>query len=107
MNLIVRFWREYASHHQWSYALGVLFLFITNGLGVLIPKLIQWAIEAFEREDSALHLAVALLGAGMGTVRTYARSTFIFNQGEPLSTRSNAICLLIFSAYHVRFAKKK
>lgn len=85
MKLILRFWREYASEHQWSFALGVLFLLITNGLGVLIPKLIQWAIEAFERGDSALHLAMALLGAGVGTmfVRTLSR-TFIFNPGRTI-----------------------
>lgn len=85
MKLILRFWREYASEHKFSYALGILFLLITNSLGVLIPKLVQWSIEAFERGDNAVHLAVALLGAGVGTmvVRTLSR-TFIFNPGRTI-----------------------
>ena len=85
MRLIIRFWQEYASEHKWSYAIGILFLLMTNGLGVLIPKLIQWAIEAFESGNSALHLSLALLGAGVGTmfVRTLSR-TFIFNPGRTI-----------------------
>lgn len=85
MGLIIRFWKEYANDHKVSYSLGILFLLLTNTLGVLIPKLIQWAIEAFERGDSAVHLSVALLGAGLGTmiVRTFSR-TFIFNPGRTI-----------------------
>ncbi len=83
MNLIIRFWKEYASIHKYSYILGIIFLLLTNSLGVLIPKLIQWSIEAFEHEESAVYLSVALLGAGVATmvVRTLSR-TFIFNPGR-------------------------
>ena len=85
MNLIIRFWKEYASVHKHSYALGVVFLLLTNVLGVLIPKLIQWSIEAFEHKESAVYLSVALLGAGVATmlVRTLSR-TFIFNPGRTI-----------------------
>lgn len=85
MDLILRFWKDYAQHHKFSYAWGILFLLLTNTLGVLIPKLIQWSIEAFEKEESALYLSVALLGAGVATmfVRTLSR-TFIFNPGRTI-----------------------
>ena len=85
MNLIIRFWKEYASVHKYSYAIGIIFLLLTNVLGVLIPKLIQWSIEAFEHKESAVYLSVALLGAGVATmlVRTLSR-TFIFNPGRTI-----------------------
>jgi ATP-binding cassette subfamily B protein len=85
MGLIIRFWREYARVHLISYVLGVIFLLCTNGLGVLIPRLIQWSIDALERSESAMGLALALLGAGVGTmiVRTLSR-TLIFNPGRTI-----------------------
>lgn len=85
MRLILRFWREYASRHLISYSLGILFLLLTNGLSVLIPRLIQWSIDALEQHHSALWLGMALLGAGLGTmiVRTLSR-TFIFNPGRTI-----------------------
>ena len=83
MNLIFRFWKEYASVHKYSYVVGIFFLLLTSILGVFIPKLIQWSIEAFENQESAVYLSVALLGAGIATmvVRTLSR-TFIFNPGR-------------------------
>ena len=85
MGLIIRFWREYASAHLSSYALGVLFLLLTNGLSVLVPRLIQWAIDALETKQDASQLALALLLAGVGVmvVRTLSR-TFIFNPGRTI-----------------------
>ena len=85
MGLIIRFWREYAQLHIRSYVLGVIFLLCTNGLGVLIPRLIQWSIDALEQSESALTLALGLLAAGIGTmiVRTLSR-TLIFNPGRTI-----------------------
>ena len=85
MRLILRFWREYAHKHLGSYALGVICLLCTNGLGVLIPRLIQWSIDALEASQGAFMLALGLLGAGVGTmvVRTLSR-TLIFNPGRTI-----------------------
>jgi ATP-binding cassette subfamily B multidrug efflux pump len=83
MKLLARFWREYASKHTRVYLLGALFLLLTNALSALVPKLVQWGIEALEARESALVWAVALLGVGVGTVvvRTLSR-TLIFNPGR-------------------------
>ena len=85
MGLIVRFWREYASAHLTSYIFGIFFLLCTNALGVLIPRLIQWSIDALAGSEDAMNLALALLGAGVGTmvVRTLSR-TLIFNPGRTI-----------------------
>ena len=85
MKLLIRFWVEYAYKHRVWYTLGILCLLATNGLSVLIPKLIQWAIESFENQESAWIWGVALLGAGIGTmvVRTLSR-TLIFNPGREI-----------------------
>ena len=83
MRLLIRFWFDYAHKHRWTYALGILCLLATNALGVLIPKLIQWSVEAFEGRQPVLSLALAILCAGVGTmiVRTLSR-TLIFNPGR-------------------------
>ncbi len=83
MRLIVRFWLEYAHKHKGTYLLGGLFLLLTNALGALAPKLVQWAIEALEAEQSAWRWAAALIGVGVATivVRTLSR-TLIFNPGR-------------------------
>jgi ATP-binding cassette, subfamily B, multidrug efflux pump len=83
MKILFRFWFEYAHKHRWHYLFGLLCLLVTNGLSVLIPKLIQWSIEALESQQSTMQLALALLLAGLGTmvVRTLSR-TYIFNPGR-------------------------
>jgi len=83
LRLLFRFWFEYAHRHKWTYALGALCLLATNALGTLIPKLVQWSVEALEGGSAVLQWAVALLGAGLATivVRTLSR-TLIFNPGR-------------------------
>lgn len=88
MNILLRFFRDYALRYWPYYLVGVLALFATNYLTVLIPELIQLAIDALEEGDNtefAIRQAQLILPVALGIVvaRTLSRVLF-FNPGRAI-----------------------
>ncbi len=80
-----RLLREYAWRYRWSYAAGVVFLWLTNDLTARIPLAVGSAVDALTAGGSVTRqaLAVAAMGVGVIAVRTLSR-VLIFNPGRDL-----------------------
>lgn len=94
MQLIRRFWRDYARRYKGWYLLGIACLVATNALTVAIPSLVRAAVDALERGEGtggALPFAAAVLLAGIAIifVRTLSRTLF-FNPGRTVEYRMKA-----------------
>jgi ATP-binding cassette subfamily B protein len=84
-SVLVRLLRDYAWRYRWSYLAGLLFLWLTNYLTVLIPIEIGRAVDAL-RSTMPLggHVgAIAVMGVVIIGVRTLSR-ILIFNPGRHL-----------------------
>ena len=91
MRRLIEFWREYGRRYRWVYAAGLLCLLLTNVLTVAIPGFIEAAVDALTKTrdpDSAMPMAIAIIGAGLGiiVVRTLSRTLF-FNPGRTIEFR--------------------
>lgn len=80
-----RLLREYAWRYRWSYAAGVVFLWLTNDLTARIPLAVGSAVDALTAGGTVTRqaLAVAAMGVGVIAVRTLSR-VLIFNPGRDL-----------------------
>lgn len=88
----MRLWQHFLDYKYWFIG-GALFLFITNGLGLAIPRQIGNAVEAIRGADGDLTTAypalvamgqlVILLAIGSGVARIFSR-VLIFNAGRAI-----------------------
>lgn len=92
MNRIRLLW-SFISHYKYMYALGILFIVLTNWIAVTIPDYIRLSIDLLEtdlvnqREQlNEYVLIMALLAAFMIVVRTFSRVLF-FNPGRAIECR--------------------
>ena len=88
MTILLRFFREFVLRYWIYYLAGAGALFATNYLTVLVPKLIQLAIDALEVEGNtaeAISQAQWILPVAVGIViaRTLSRVLF-FNPGRAI-----------------------
>ena len=80
---IPRLIRSYSRQFWPSYAIGAVFLWLTNFLAVSIPGEIGRAVDALRANEPLTRyaMAIALMGAAVIVVRTLSR-VLIFNPGR-------------------------
>ena len=87
--LVARFIQRYARRYAGVYVLGVAFLLATNGLTVLIPRLIKTVIDNLAEGSSEVDIYARYIGVaalGVIVVRTLSRVLF-FNPGRTIEYR--------------------
>ncbi|MCO4762676.1 MAG: ABC transporter ATP-binding protein [Myxococcales bacterium] len=87
--LVWRFIRRYAKRYLGLYALGIGFLLATNGLTVLIPRLIKEVFDGLGEGHADVNSYARLIGVaalGVIVVRTLSRVLF-FNPGRTIEFR--------------------
>jgi ATP-binding cassette subfamily B multidrug efflux pump len=86
-----RFFFRYILHHKWSYAAGIVFIFLTNWLAVSIPLYLGESIdllsgsELIDQQDQLMQSigAVIIFALLMVVTRTVSRILF-FNPGRAI-----------------------